>query len=84
LLQVEAAVRGRVWSQPSYCLPELTFCCDRAAATGLIPGDRHVHESLQEVALLRRRRAPGDLELLVRGEVLAGPDQCEPAFELRL
>jgi hypothetical protein len=34
-----------------------------------------VDEALVEVALLRWRRAPGQLELLVRGEELAAPDE---------
>jgi hypothetical protein len=41
-----------------------------------------VHEALEEVALLGRRRAPRVLEHLVRGEELAGSNQLEPAREL--
>ncbi len=38
-------------------------------------------EPLQEVALLGRRLPPLVLELLVRGEELAGGDQLETAVE---
>jgi hypothetical protein len=41
-----------------------------------------VDETLEEVALLGRRRPPGVLERLVRGEELAAPNQLEPAGEL--
>jgi hypothetical protein len=41
-----------------------------------------VYEPLEEVALLERGGAPGVLEHLVGGEVLAAPDQLEPALEL--
>jgi hypothetical protein len=42
-----------------------------------------VDEPLEEVALRGRGRAPDVLEHLVGGEVLAAPDQLEPALELR-
>jgi len=77
-------MRGRVRREPADRLRKLALCCNRPASPCLVPGDRYVYEALQEVALLARRRAPGVLELLVRGEELAGPDQCEPALELRL
>jgi hypothetical protein len=40
-----------------------------------------VHEALQEVAFFGRCGAPGVLELLVRGEVLAAADQLDAAFK---
>jgi hypothetical protein len=40
-----------------------------------------VDESLQEVAFFGRRNAPGVLELLVRGEVLAGADQLDAGLK---
>ena len=49
----------------------------------LVPGDRDVDEPLVEVALLGRRRAPRELELLVRGEELSAPDQLEAALEVQ-
>jgi hypothetical protein len=42
-----------------------------------------VHESLEEVALLCRRTAPGELELLVRLEELLPAEQLEAAFEMQ-
>jgi len=45
---------------------------DAPAAPGLVPGDRDVHEPLEEIALVGPRGAPGRLERLVRREVLAG------------
>jgi hypothetical protein len=52
-------------------LLELALAADPVPAAGLVPRDRDVDEPLVEVALLRRRRAPRQLELLVRGEELA-------------
>jgi hypothetical protein len=40
-----------------------------------------VHEALEEVALVRFGGAPDQLQLLVRGEVLAAADQVEAAEE---
>src|SRR5262249_51788918 len=51
------------------------------SASGLVPGDRHVHEPLEEVAFRSIRRAPCRLELLVGAEVVAFPDQVEASFE---
>jgi hypothetical protein len=56
-------------------LCELPLGADLASAPGLVPRNRDVHETLEEVALFGRRRAPRVLELLVRGEVLAGPNE---------
>jgi hypothetical protein len=44
------------------------------SAPGLIPGDRNVNESLQEVAFFGRRGAPCVLELFMCREVLTGAD----------
>src|SRR5438045_7371578 len=70
--------------QAAVGLLELALAADPVAATGLVPGDRHVDEALEEVAFLRRRRPPHVLQLLVGGEVFAGPDQREAALERRL
>ena len=40
-------------------------------------------EALEEVLLGRVGGAPGVLERLVRGEVLAGPGEVEPTGEVR-
>ena len=61
------------------CLVELARGCDRPAAPGLIPRNGDVNETLVEVALGGVSGAPNDLELLVRLEVPAGPDQLETA-----
>lgn len=71
---------GGVPAQPAAGLLELALAADPVAAARLIPGDRHVDESLQEVALGRRGGAPRSLEMLVRREVLAGDDQLQPAL----
>ena len=75
--ELDAAMRGRVRLEPAQCLCELSLGADLASAPGLVPRNRDVHETLEEVALLDGRRAPRVLELLVRGEVLAGPDELD-------
>jgi len=80
-VEVEAAVRRRVGSQPADRLLELPHRPDAPAAAGLVPRDRDVDQALEEVALGLRRVAPGQLQLLVRGEVLAGPDELDPLQE---
>jgi hypothetical protein len=77
-----AAVHRRVRSQSADRLLELARGGDRTLAAGLVPGDRHVHEPLVEVAFLRRSGAPHVLEHLVGGEVFAGPNQAEPVLKL--
>ena len=72
----------RVGAEPSRRLLELPLAADAVPAPGLVPGDRDVDETLEEVALLGRRCPPGVLERLVRGEELAAPNQLEPAREL--
>lgn len=64
----------RVASQPAACLCELPLAADPVPAFGLVPGHRHVHKPLKEIALGGRGRPPGHLELLVGGEVLARLD----------
>ena len=73
-------MRGRVRREPARRLLELPL-----AADGPVRGpawyqrDRDVDEPLEEVALRGRRRAPRELELLVRLEKLAAADQLETA-----
>jgi hypothetical protein len=76
-IELETPVRGRVGTEPPDRLRELSLRAHPASAPCLVPRDRDVHESLEEVALLRRRGPPGLLELLVRGEVLARADQLD-------
>jgi hypothetical protein len=70
----------RVRPEPAARLRELAFAADPISATRLVPGDRHVDEPLEEVALGGRRCAPGDLEILVGCEVLARPNQLQTTF----
>jgi hypothetical protein len=63
-------------------LHELPLRRDGLPATGLVPGDRDVYEALEEIALLGRGSAPHQLQLLVRGEVLAAADQLEALLKL--
>jgi hypothetical protein len=42
-----------------------------------------MHESLEEVALIRLRRPPRKLELLVRLEELAAADESDAVTEVR-
>ena len=74
-LELDAAVSGRERFQPAQGLRELPLGADPASAPGLVPRHRDMHQALEEVALFGRRRAPRILELLVRGEVLAGSDE---------
>jgi hypothetical protein len=64
-------------------LLELPFAADLVAAPCLVPGDDHVDKALEEVLLDRLGGPPGVLERLVRGEVLAGAGEVEPAGEVR-
>src|SRR5438309_11018716 len=73
----------RVPGKPAGGLLELPLAADSVAALRLVPRDRHVHEPLEEIALVGRRRAPRQLELLVRGEELAAADQLEALSEVR-
>ena len=72
----------RVGPEPPRRLLELPLAADAVPTPGLVPGNSDVDEPLEEVALLGRRRAPGVLERLVRGEELAAANQLEPAREL--
>jgi hypothetical protein len=66
-------LRG-VRPEPPCRLLELALAADPVPAAGLVPRDGDVDEPLVEVALSRLRRAPRQLELLVRREELAAPD----------
>ena len=76
-LELDAAVRRRERLESAQRLCELPLGADLAPAPGLVPGNGDVHETLEEVALLGGRGTPRVLELLVRGEVLAGADQLD-------
>jgi hypothetical protein len=81
---VEAAMRGSVAPQAPLRLLELALASDPLSPAGLIPRDGDMDEALEEVSLGGRRGAPGRLERLVGGEVLAPLDQLEAALVLRL
>ena len=72
----------RVGPESPRRLLELALAPDMVPALRLVPGHGDVDETLEEVSLLGRRRAPRVLERLVRGEELAAPNQLEPAREL--
>src|SRR4051812_25837232 len=71
---------GRVGGEAAARLLELAGAAVAVSPPRLVPGDRDVHETLEEVALLGRRRAPGGLELLVRLEISSTPDEGEAFF----
>lgn len=71
---VDAPVRGAVGREAPARLLELAFAADPVTAPGLVPGDRHVNEPLEEVALGRLGGTPRVFQLLVSGEELAGPN----------
>ena len=79
---VDAAVRRGVGSQAALGFLQLALAPDPPAAAGLVPGDDDVDEPLEEVALPGPRGAPGELQLLVRLEVLPGARQREPGLEV--
>jgi hypothetical protein len=58
-------------------LHELPLAPGAVPPARVVPGDRDVDETLEEVLLRGLRRPPGLLELLVRLEVLAAPDQLD-------
>jgi hypothetical protein len=71
---VDAPVRGAVGREAPARLLELAFAADLVTAPGLVPGDRHVNEPLEEVALGRLGGTPRVFQLLVSAEELAGPN----------
>jgi hypothetical protein len=63
--------------EPAHRLGKLPLGADLASAARLVPGNRDVHETLEEVALLGRGHPPRVLELLVSGKVLARSNQLD-------
>jgi hypothetical protein len=80
---VDALVAGCEGAEPPGCLLELALAAGAVVAPGLVPGDDHVDEPLEEVLLGGVGGAPRVLERLVRGEVLPIAGQVEPALEVR-
>jgi hypothetical protein len=75
--EVDAAMQRGEGCQPASCLLELPLAPWGVSAARVVPGDCDMDETLEEVLLFRLGRAPGLLELLVRLEVLAAPNQIE-------
>ena len=80
---VHAAMFGAERPEPASSLLELPLAACLVAAACLVPGHDDVHEPLEEVLLGGVGGTPGVLERLVRGEVLAGSGEVEPAGEVR-
>ncbi len=80
-VKVDPSMRGPVRVEATRCFLELALAPGSVAPAGMEPRDRDVDEPLQEVALCGRRVAPLFLELFVRLEVLAGPNQLQPSLE---
>ena len=72
---------GPIGPQASFRLDELTLAAVAVSALRMEPGDGDVHQALQEVPFGVRSRAPLVLELLVRLEVRAVPDQLESLLQ---
>ena len=81
-LELQAAMRWSEGLQAAHGLCELALGADPPASAGLIPGNGDVDETLVEVALLGRSGAPGELELLMRREVLARTNERDAGFKV--
>ena len=78
---VDAPMRGGVRRQAAGSLLELPRRTWLVAVGGMVPGDRHVDEPLEEVPLPRRRLAPFLLEFLVRVEPALRTHERKSVFE---
>jgi hypothetical protein len=67
-------VHGSVGAETAGGLLELSLAADAVPPARLVPGDGEVDEPLEEVAFIVGCGAPGILQLLVRGEILAAAD----------
>lgn len=74
---------GRKRGEPAGSFLELPLATGLVAAPRLVPGDDDVDEPLEEVLLGRVGGPPRVLERFVRGEVLTGTRELEPAGEVR-
>jgi hypothetical protein len=77
----DAPMRRSVRCQSAARFLELALAANSPAASGLVPGDGNVHETLKEVALARLGGSPRIFQLLVSREELAGPNQFQAALE---
>jgi len=75
-------MRRREGPEAALRLFELSLEADPVPAARLVPGNDDVHEPLEEVLLGRLGCAPGVLERLVRGEVLAFAGQFQAALQI--
>jgi CheY-like chemotaxis protein len=73
-------VARRVWGEAAARLLELARAAVAVPTPGLIPGDGDVYQALEEIALLRRGGAPGDLEFLVSLEISSPSYEGEAFF----
>ena len=80
-VDVDAAVGGPVGLEAAPCLLELPLATGPVLPPRVVPGDGHVDEALEEVALWWGRLSPLVFELLVRLEVRTGPNQLQPSLE---
>lgn len=80
-VDVDAAVRRRVGREAPQCLLQLTLGARPVAVRSVVPGDRHVDETLEEVALGPGRLAPLVLERLVCVEPALRPHELETPLE---
>jgi hypothetical protein len=80
-VDVDVAMGGAVGLEAARGLLELPLTTGLVVARRMVPGDGHVDEALEKVALGRRRLPPLVLELLVRLEVRTRPDQLQPSLE---
>jgi hypothetical protein len=74
---VDATVLRRKGPETASRLRELPLAPGAVPPARVVPGDRDVDETLEEVLLRRLCGPPGLLQLLVRLEVLTAPDQIE-------
>jgi len=77
IANVEAAVAGCEGAETARGLLELALAPDLPSPAALVPGDRDMNKTLEEVALALVRRSPGLLQRLVSQEILLCRQQRE-------
>jgi hypothetical protein len=82
VVDVDASMLRCERPEPALRLLQLPLEPGAVPAAGLVPRDDDVHQPLEEVLLLGRGGAPGVLERLVRGEVIAVAGQFKPAVQI--
>ena len=74
-------MRGSERAKPARSLLKLPLAADAVAPLGLVPGDGHVDEPLEEVPLVGVGGTPGVLERFMRLEVPTGSEESESLRE---